>query len=1062
MTIAAVSPPNQRILASAGSGKTYQLTSRYLQLVAAGSPPEGMLATTFTRAAAGEIRNRIIMRLVEAAHDSKSRSQLAHAIGVSSLEPGQVITLLRTITSRLHRLQIRTLDSFFAAIVQSFALELGLPAGCAIVEETEAAALRDEAIRLMLDEGRPQELIDMLRQLSTYDSSRRVHDIIDRELTRLYELCRHIDEDAWVELPQVGKRLADAELADAIARLAESCPNPDNGHWRNGHAGDVARARARDWTAFIEKGIANKIITGAETFHRKPIDDACVAIYQPLIEHAVAVLIEQKRQQNSASRRLIDTFGHYYEAIKRRDRTITFSDLAPLLADTHRVRDMGEIYFRLDAVIDHLLLDEFQDTSIEQWLALRPIAQELVLGAADDRSFFCVGDVKQSIYGWRNAEPDILQNLPQLMLDSGEPVPDEALGRQSLARSYRSAQPVIDTVNNVFTTIAQNQALTDFPGVADDFAESFEKHDTNRTQLPGYAELRVMPRRDRYDDTTGPRLAEAAQRAAELHRRAPGMSIGILTRTNKALGRLLYELGPNGPQNLDVPAGGRGRGSLTDAPAVEAVLDLLQLADHPDDTVAAYHVANAPVAEVCDAPADLADPSGRAARYRIARRLRRSLSDYGYADTLSRWLPALSPNCDERELTRLLQLIELAETFDAGTAAGTGVRADEFIKLVETTEVPDVRPAPIQVMTIHKAKGLEFDAVILPDLACGLKGRTPAVVFERESITGPVTRICRYMNETLRAQVPDIEPLFTQHYDRQVRESLSLLYVALTRAKHALYMYIDPMSSKGGYRQSHEGVLLAAAVMADENIDETIEDAVAYQNGDARWTESLSAEQRAVQPPASAPTIGTIDVPPARQRAGAAAAPSAHDGGGDVTVRLDMRDPAVDDRGRAIHALFEQIEWLDDGLPNRDALRRHVRAAARHQPTDWIDQQIDAFQQMIAQPTVQHWLSRSQQLGDGQSAAVHTELPFVRLIDGAAQQGIIDRVVVRMINDTTTGQIIDYKTDRIAAEQAPERAERYRTQLEHYRTAAAELLRLDATHIECVVLFVAADTAVQL
>ncbi len=138
------------ILASAGSGKTYQLTNRYLGLLASGAPVGSMLATTFTRAAAGEIRDRVLMRLADAADDAGERTALAADIGADHLDRNEILRLLRELTTNMHRTQIRTLDSFFGAVVRSFAIELGVPVDAPIVDGAEARAVRYEAIRAML------------------------------------------------------------------------------------------------------------------------------------------------------------------------------------------------------------------------------------------------------------------------------------------------------------------------------------------------------------------------------------------------------------------------------------------------------------------------------------------------------------------------------------------------------------------------------------------------------------------------------------------------------------------------------------------------------------------------------------------------------------------------------------------------------------------------------------------------------------------------------------------------------------------------------------------------
>ena len=189
--------PHLCILASAGAGKTFQLTNRYLALVQANAPVGSILASTFTRAAAGEIRGRILMRLADAADDEGERRALKKFIGADQLGRRDVLTMLRSLTADMHRLQIRTLDSFFASVVRAFAIELGIPANGQVTDEAGAEGLRHEAIRLMLDEREPQRLIDLLRQLTQGGSDRSVMRTIDGVVAYLYSLYRQSPAEAW-------------------------------------------------------------------------------------------------------------------------------------------------------------------------------------------------------------------------------------------------------------------------------------------------------------------------------------------------------------------------------------------------------------------------------------------------------------------------------------------------------------------------------------------------------------------------------------------------------------------------------------------------------------------------------------------------------------------------------------------------------------------------------------------------------------------------------------------------------------------------------------------------
>ncbi|MDP7347618.1 MAG: UvrD-helicase domain-containing protein, partial [Phycisphaeraceae bacterium] len=136
------------IRASAGTGKTYSLSNRYLTLLAMGAQPQTMLATTFTRKAAGEILERILKRLATAARDDASAAQLAEQLHLPLADLTQVRRMLNDVTQSLHHLSVSTIDSFFHRMVQCFRYELDIPPGVTIIADGDPVAvqLRGQAI----------------------------------------------------------------------------------------------------------------------------------------------------------------------------------------------------------------------------------------------------------------------------------------------------------------------------------------------------------------------------------------------------------------------------------------------------------------------------------------------------------------------------------------------------------------------------------------------------------------------------------------------------------------------------------------------------------------------------------------------------------------------------------------------------------------------------------------------------------------------------------------------------------------------------------------------------
>ena len=181
--------------------------------------------------------------------------------------------------------------------------------------------------------------------------------------------------------------------------------------------------------------------------------------------------------------------------------------------------DGDALAFRLDSPIDHLLLDEFQDTAPLQWRVLRPLAERVTAGDAAS-SFFCVGDVKQAIYGWRGGVAEIFDAIDEQL---------PGLQTLGLNTSYRSAPPVIETVNRVFAGMTAHPNLgARRPRCAAGARGSSRTH--GPAQLPGYAELVTAPARPAA--TRGKRCWRSPPNRSRTVRQTPGFSVGVLVRTN--------------------------------------------------------------------------------------------------------------------------------------------------------------------------------------------------------------------------------------------------------------------------------------------------------------------------------------------------------------------------------------------------------------------------------------------------------------------------------------------------------------------------------------------------
>jgi ATP-dependent exoDNAse (exonuclease V) beta subunit len=1044
------------IRASAGTGKTYQLTNRFLKLLLEGEPPQRILATTFTRKAAGEIFDRVLLRLAQAATSDQERRRLAQALELAKLPRQRCLELLTALVRDSHLLRIGTLDSFFVQIAGSFALELGLPLGWRIAEPLEDQALREEAVAAVLEGGNSQDLLALFHLLTKGEVHRSVMNLVLGVVAEMYDLFRETEESAWKQF-QRHRGLPPEKLAAAIDALRHA-PIPSGKQWEDGRAGDVAAAESGNWKRFLEKGIANKVLCQEPTYCRKPIPPAVVAAYVPLIQHARSVLVTQVAQQTEATWQLLAHFAAKYEQLKEQRRLLRFDDITWHLARHLTADTLQRLDFRLDSGIWHLLLDEFQDTSLAQWRVLLPLAQQVTQAGRgrQRRSFFCVGDVKQAIYGWRGGLAEIFDALDESL---------KGLKPSILAKSYRSSPVVIDTVNRVFTGMTKHDNLDKLEEPVRLWQQSFPEHTTAREDLPGYVTLEASPAAGEEQDADEVHYAFAADRVAELARQAPGRSIGVLARTNDVVARMIYLL-----RQRNVAASEEGGNPLVDSPAVEVILSLLRIADHPGDTVARFHVATSPLGPKID----YGDHRNSWAAARLSHELRRRLIEEGYGAVVLDYGGRLAADCDERDRSRLAQLVELAYQYQTQAT----LRADDFARLVENTRIADPSAAAVRVMTIHQAKGLEFDIVVLPELRPLLAGQPRSFVVGRPKRAANVEVVCRYCDEQTRKLLPEkMQALFEAATRQEAHESLCLLYVALTRAVHALHMIVPPKENERTLPKTWAGLLRAA--LTDGRPLSAGQ--FAYEHGDPHWHKHAPpAAPPAEGPPPLAASLTLAPASGLRRRGLERASPSGLEGGTHIALSsiLAPRDDRGLDFGTLIHAWLEEIDWLDDSTPNESRLRS---IAARLRPEIGelavnLDGPLAAFAKMLRRETVRQVLSRAYYrdpaaLGLAGKAArqwpnekleleVLREHPFAIRQGDQLLSGAIDRLVlIRARGTLLAADVVDYKTDAIPESDAAalaDRIEYYRPQLAAYCRAVQSQFRLRAQCVTSRLVFVSA------
>jgi ATP-dependent helicase/nuclease subunit A len=1092
------------VSASAGTGKTQVLTARVLRLLLNGARPESILCLTFTKAAAAEMANRIGQRL--AAWVRLKRSEIWSDLEALGERPNErLIERARQLFARVldcpGGLKIQTIHAFAQSLLAAFPDEAGITPGFQPIEgRAEQELVRRTLADLMADAearkdvqltGDVQRLSRRLGEFGAVEylqACARRHEALEQLGSpvsiepRVRALMNLPDEslDEYI-VHHCGDDIFDCDLLRAVADA--------NRNW-GAKSGLGHAALIEEWLALtpIERAaklreLRKVVLTEKDTLR---VSSGLAKAEPHYEEHAgrLANLITDLLAIQNGARlagdiaaglRAGQAFTKAYTQAKRAAGVADFNDLIDWTRQLLRQPGIGDwVRYKLDREVDHVLVDEAQDTNAAQWEIIEQLVQEYFSGSSESekrhRTLFMVGDFKQAIYGFQGTDPQRFTEAREHFRRRAEELTDaddmlDLFRRRarefrdlSIAASFRSSQPVLDVIDAVIGQLGHGaMALGEPP----------PRHIAHHRERSGQVELwepfapELDDEGDEGEETwislRARQYAEAlAERIRDLVREAPYLpskdraltpgDILVLVRSRSELASLvvarLFTAG--------VPVAGVDRLQLHEPLAVQDLLAAIRFAAQPDDDLS---LACLLVSPLIGWDHDQLHALAYGRKGKLWRELRARADDNqafrAAHDALAELLriadfitPAMfletilsGPMQGRRKLYSRLglaardpidELMNSALEFQRNDIASL----DRFLAWFSLGTV-DVQRDPgrpaneIRVMTVHGAKGLEAPVVILADATAdpARLGRTP-ITLEMEFDGDGVVPLLRPKKDERGAL---FDERIAAEEKRDLEEHWRLLYVALTRAADRLIVAgMAPKPKKDGSEARppnswHVAVERAMASLAAEPADHGKWGAGLVYGSMAGASGKTKAE-KAASPPITMPDWAKTVAPP-ESRPPRPLAPSA----------IAADDESAPPPSEAMRAAAQRGTWIHQLLERLPAMEAAERAAAADR---WLERSGGLADAAARQEIVEQVCSLiadrrfAPLFGEGSlgEAPLAATLP-----DGRVIAGTVDRLLV----EEQRVSVIDFKTGRVPATDA-EIPNAHRAQMQAY----AEALRV--------------------
>ncbi|WP_103604216.1 RecB-like helicase [Campylobacter concisus] len=705
--------------ASAGSGKTFALSVRYIALVLRGENINEIIALTFTKKAANEMKERIITTFLDLQNKKDELDKLCKELSLSQDE------VIKRRDEKLDRflqseLKIYTFDAFFSGILKKFSQNLGLSPDYSVQDSLQDLAWK----KFVKEASKDQKLLSELALMMIISSQKEAS--FSQTLAKFYESFGGELKDSGASYPDDSKvRAAQKEINEHIAL-------------QNG-ASDTAKKTFKEQNLF--ELFKNKVFERESLDYRtfsKIYTSELDRLFNELKEAAKEYILEVERYRLSGFSKLLNVYKYSNLELNKEINALSFADINKLVFKLLVENfDKDVLYFRLDGRINHLLIDEFQDTNVIQYEIILPIINEIVSGYGQNGlgSFFYVGDTKQSIYKFRGGKKELFDKLGD---DFSQ------IDIENLPSNYRSLKALVKFNNAIFEEIYHRYGLSFEP------QEPAKKDKELSYKVSGecpyfeaeeddYGYLRVLSD----EDIAGAALSQVKELLAA---GVNASEITVLCWKNSDISLISEVLSSEGTKSVN-----EGTLELKRTPFVAAIIEY---------------------AKFCIFGEEIYEKNVKALVNTNPKRLKIKAED---SATKSLFYLAKNLYIDMADVD-ILRLFELSNGYK---------NLSDFIFNLEnfSSKISPKNADGVKIMTVHKSKGLEFAHVIVCDMMSKGRGDDSNFITEYSEKGEWIVKSRISGRENFD---PEYAGVLEQMRELERQENINKIYVAFTRATKSL------------------------------------------------------------------------------------------------------------------------------------------------------------------------------------------------------------------------------------------------------------------------------------